>query len=89
MHGTLTFKSDVPVSAVALRGLINERGEFLITPLPVADVDDWVPASMFFPHFAEGGENGAAQVRPCESDRRNDQRKVKLHVSRTKRRKPR
>ena len=55
MHGTLTFKSDVPVSAVALRGLVNERGEFLITPLPVADVDDWVPASMFFPHFAEGG----------------------------------
>jgi len=28
----------VPVAAVALRGLTNERGEFIMTPLPVADL---------------------------------------------------
>jgi hypothetical protein len=28
--GTFTFTSDVPVSAIALRGLVNKRSEFLI-----------------------------------------------------------
>ncbi|PYS44838.1 MAG: hypothetical protein DMG13_33245, partial [Acidobacteria bacterium] len=53
--GTFTFDSSVPVSAIALRGLSNERGEFLITTLPVADLT--VPASestLQFSHFADG-----------------------------------
>jgi len=54
MHGSFTFSSDVPVAAVALRGLTNERGEFLMTTLPVADANQRKLASMFFPHFADG-----------------------------------
>ncbi|HYR84529.1 MAG TPA: NHL repeat-containing protein [Terriglobia bacterium] len=54
--GTFTFNSSVPIFAVALRGLTNERGEFLITTLPVADLSA-VPTSTpaAFPHFADGG----------------------------------
>lgn len=53
--GTFTFNSSVPVSVIALRGLSNERGEFLITTLPVADLS--IPASqstLQFSHFADG-----------------------------------
>jgi len=56
LSGTFTFNSDVPVSVIALRGLTNERSEFLITTLPVANLD--LPAAagtVIFPHFAEGG----------------------------------
>src|SRR5262249_14668596 len=38
LNGTITFTATVPVAVVALRGLSNERGEFLITTLPVADL---------------------------------------------------
>jgi hypothetical protein len=54
--GTFTFTASAPVAAVALRGLTNERPEFLITTLPIADLA--APAttdSVVFPHFAEGG----------------------------------
>jgi hypothetical protein len=53
--GTFTFNSNLPVSAIALRGLTNERSEFLVTTLPVADLDTPNPATMFFPHIADGG----------------------------------
>ena len=55
VEGAFTFISDVPVVVVALRGLTNERGEFLITTLPVADVGSTSTAPLFFPHFADGG----------------------------------
>ena len=35
--GTLSFSSDVPIGVTALRTLINERGDFLMTTLPVID----------------------------------------------------
>jgi hypothetical protein len=53
--GTLTFKSDVPVAAAALRGFTNERSEFLVTTVPVANPDTQGPATAFFPHLADGG----------------------------------
>src|SRR5207253_6123326 len=56
VNGTMTFSSDVSVGVIALRGFTNERGEFLITTLPVADLS--IPAStdiVFFPHYASGG----------------------------------
>jgi hypothetical protein len=53
-HGTFTFSSNVPVSAVGIRGLLNERTEFVFTTLPMANLDELTPASMFFPHFADG-----------------------------------
>ncbi|MBI4475089.1 MAG: hypothetical protein HY646_20650, partial [Acidobacteria bacterium] len=56
VSGTFTFTSSVPIAVIALRGLTNERGEFLITTLPLADLS--APASstaLVFPHFADGG----------------------------------
>jgi len=55
-QGTMTFGSNVPVSVIALRGFTNERGEFLITTLPVLDIS--APAGIrtaVLPHFADGG----------------------------------
>jgi hypothetical protein len=53
--GTFTFSSDIPVSAIALRGRTNERSEFLLTTLPVANPDLVSTATAFFPHYADGG----------------------------------
>jgi len=55
IRGTLTFSSSVPVGVIAIRGLTNERGEFLITTLPVADVNVAPTAGFLFPHYADGG----------------------------------
>jgi hypothetical protein len=54
--GTFTFTATAPVAAVALRGLTNERPDFLITTLPIADLAaPPVTTPLLFPHFAEGG----------------------------------
>ena len=52
---TITIQSSVPVSIVALRGLTNERSEFLLTTLPVTPVNAAVASPLIFPHFADGG----------------------------------
>jgi hypothetical protein len=56
VSGAFTFTSSVPIAVVALRGLTNERGDFLVTTLPVADLSA-SPASgpIIFPQFADGG----------------------------------
>ncbi len=54
INGTFTFISDIPVAAVALRGLTNERSEFLMTTLPVSPLNDEAGATVYFPHFADG-----------------------------------
>jgi len=54
-QGTFTFSSSVPVGVVAIRGLINERGEFLITTLPVWPTGDTNNNPIVLPHFADGG----------------------------------
>src|SRR5213078_1273553 len=54
--GSFTFTASVPVSVIALRGLTNERSEFLITTLPVADLSAAASSeTILFPHFADGG----------------------------------
>jgi hypothetical protein len=55
-NGTFSFTASAPVAVVALRGHTNERGEFLITTLPVVDLSA-APTSgtVVFPHFADGG----------------------------------
>jgi len=53
--GTFTFSSNIPVAAVAIRGRVNERSEFLMTQLPIANLDNTTTATVFFPHFADGG----------------------------------
>jgi hypothetical protein len=52
---TFTFSSSLPVGVTALRGYTNERGEFLITTLPVSAINTTSPAAFAFPHFADGG----------------------------------
>jgi hypothetical protein len=55
MTGTFTFTSTVAVAAIALRGLNNERGEFLISTLPVIDLNAASGgAGLVFPHYADG-----------------------------------
>src|SRR5262249_53808978 len=57
-QGTFSFTSDVAVSVIALRGLLNERvpSDFLITTLPITNLSV-APASgtVFLPHFVDGG----------------------------------
>jgi hypothetical protein len=54
--GTFTFTSTMPVAVVALRGFTNERGEFLMTTLPVADLSVTLQAgqSLYAPHYTDG-----------------------------------
>ena len=54
--GTMVFTSSAPVAVTALRGFTNERGEFLVSTLPI--VDQLVPPSTtpgYLPHFAVNG----------------------------------
>jgi hypothetical protein len=56
LTGTFSFSSNIPISVVALRGRINERSEFLMTTLPVADLSAAPStAPVVFSHFAAGG----------------------------------
>jgi hypothetical protein len=61
VNGTFTFSSSVPVAAVALRGLVNERGEFLTTTLPVIDLTKPPSGQVVIPHFADGA-GSATQI---------------------------
>src|ERR1041385_5281581 len=54
--GTLSFTASDPVAVTTLRGFTNERGDFLVSTLPV--LDPTVPESTlpaYLPHFAVGG----------------------------------
>jgi hypothetical protein len=55
-QGTFSFTSNVPIAVVALRGFTNERGDFLMSTLPVIDTTA-APNSgtTVVPHFADGG----------------------------------
>jgi hypothetical protein len=53
--GTLSFSSTLPVGVIALRSLVNERSDFLITTLPVIDLSQGVrTGTQVVPHFAVG-----------------------------------
>jgi hypothetical protein len=54
-QGTLTFWSSAPVSAIALRGLTNERSEFLMSTLPVAQFGVAQNSAAVISQFADGG----------------------------------
>ncbi len=55
IEGTFTFTADLPVAVIALRGVVNERSEFLMTTLPVAPLAVPTTGTVYFPHFAAGG----------------------------------
>ena len=55
-QGTLSFTSDLPLGVVAIRGLLNERQDFLMATLPVIDTTAPPPSgTVVIPHFADGG----------------------------------
>ena len=54
-RGVLDILSDVPFAALTLRSLVNERGDFLMTTFPVADMNEAAPAPVIFPQLADGG----------------------------------
>ncbi len=54
-EGTFTFNASAPLSVIALRGLTNERSEFLMTTMPVTDLSKSATEPIVFPHFADGG----------------------------------
>jgi hypothetical protein len=56
ISGSFTFNSSIPIAAIAIRGRINERGEFLMTTLPVATTAlRAITAPLIFPHIVDGG----------------------------------
>jgi hypothetical protein len=52
--GTFTFTSSVPVGVIALRGLTNELGVFLMTTLPVNPLNGTAGPAVI-PQLADGG----------------------------------
>ena len=55
-EGTFSYSSNVPVAAMAIRGFLNERGDFLTSTLPVVDLSSSPQAgALVVPHFADGG----------------------------------
>jgi hypothetical protein len=54
MRATMAFDSSVPVYVAALRGRVNERSEFVLSTLRIADPIA-TQGSLLIPHFADGG----------------------------------
>jgi hypothetical protein len=52
---TLTFTASLPVAVTALRGFTNQRGDFLITTLPVSPLSSSKDRMLVFPQLADGG----------------------------------
>lgn len=69
-EGALTFSSSRNISVVGLRGLTNERGDFLMTTLPVTSLEITdVEAQSVLPHFAigDGWTTKLVLVNPTDS----------------------
>src|SRR5262249_40590479 len=60
--GTLSFTASVPVSVTCLRILTNENTLSIISPTPVANVNNVTTQAMTIPHFANGGGWGSQLV---------------------------
>jgi hypothetical protein len=52
--GVLDISSSTPFAAVTLRSTQNQRGDFLLTTFPVADLNQTAPTPIIFPHIADG-----------------------------------
>ncbi len=51
----MELSSSTPFAALTLRSLVNARGEFLLTTLPVADYNQAASGPIVFPQIADGG----------------------------------
>src|SRR5262249_20607594 len=52
---TFTVTASEPIAVTAVRGLTNERGEFLMSALPMASLDSTNSSSVMLPVYADGG----------------------------------
>src|SRR5262249_23109956 len=56
LRGTLHISASAPLAGLTLRGTANERGDFILTTLPVSDLVNPAPGRVvLFPHMAYGG----------------------------------
>jgi sugar lactone lactonase YvrE len=53
--GVLDIDASIPVAALTMRSLTNERNDFLLATFPVADMTAAAPSPIIFPHIADGG----------------------------------
>jgi hypothetical protein len=53
--GVLDVRSMTPFAALTIRGLVNERDDFLMTTFPVADETRPAPSPIVFPQIADSG----------------------------------
>ena len=53
--GVADVSAPTPFAALALRSLVNTRGDFLLTLLPIADFTEPAPTPIVFPQIADGG----------------------------------
>jgi hypothetical protein len=54
-RGVLDISGDSPFAALTIRSLVNERGDFLLTTFPIADMNKTAPVPIIFPQIADGG----------------------------------
>jgi hypothetical protein len=54
-RGVLDIVSATPFVPLTIRALVNERGNFLFTAFPVADLNQAAPSPILFPQIAAGG----------------------------------
>jgi hypothetical protein len=55
MGGVLDIRSAMPFAALTMRSLTNERGDFLLTTFPIANVNRAALSPVVFPQIADGG----------------------------------
>ncbi len=53
--GVLDIRSATPFAVLTMRSLTNERGDFLLTTFPIANVNRAAPSPVVFPQIADGG----------------------------------
>jgi Leucine-rich repeat (LRR) protein len=54
-RGVLDLASESPFIAMTALSLVNERGDFLLTAFPVADMNRAAPSPVVIPQIADGG----------------------------------
>jgi hypothetical protein len=52
-RGVVEISSTAPIATLTMRSLVNQRGEFLLTTFPVADMNSPAPVPVF-PQIADG-----------------------------------
>jgi hypothetical protein len=54
-EGTVLLESSVPIHAVTLRSLITSANSFIMTTMPLVDLNSPPSGKVYFPQLADGG----------------------------------